>query len=384
LPAFTASKRLRCVVIVLYSALFPRKTVAFVCDEKQHGIFRRMPYVFPLSDFSVKKLRCLLIQWDIIVILAVPLVFYRGVRLMKLFFIPPVLVLAAMLLTAVLCASDALASELVGLREIPTDAVPYSVLRTVPHSVLSTVPHAVARPPEMPISLPEPLVPMPFLPIQDRPPIEAVTVEETTKETGTVWRQLEMDGLAEVLDTPAPVVPPSSIQNRQPPPAIEAITTTDVVRGQLGTMDGLAGILDTPPPLARGPVEANTIDPKLLDDPALSDSDFNILVGPSVPGNPVQPGTSGTTPTDAPLGNGVLVIATILTTLGLMYMAFMAYEYRQRWMHSMTMHNDRYIGDRYISGGSFDMDTEDMYGGSASFSGSLGFSDGFGLKRYSL
>jgi len=296
---------------------------------------------------------------------------------MKPFFIPPFLLLTVMLLTLAISASGALTSELVGLREIPTDSVP--------HTASYIAPHTVARPPEVPITLPEPLVPSLFLPIQDRLPIEAIAIEETTQVTGTVWRQLEMDGLAETLDTPAPFVPLLPIQDRQPPPSRAGAATPGVVRGQLGTtMDGLAGILDTPPPLARGPVEASTIDPKLLDDQALLDPDFGILVGPSVPGNPAQPGTSGTTPAGDPIGYGVLVIATILTTLGLMYMAFMAYEYRQRWMHSMTMHNDRYIGDRYIGSGSFDMDTEDMYGGSTSFSGGFGFSDNFGLKRYSL
>jgi len=233
---------------------------------------------------------------------------------MKSLFIPPFVALTVVLLTLTGHTSDKLMSELVMLREMPT----YSV------------PHTSEKPPEVSITLPEPLVLVPFLPIQDR----------------------------------------------QPSPETETITTTTgVVRGQLGTMEGLEGILDTPPPLARGPVEANAIDPQLIDSSDQSDLDFD-LSGIFVSGNPGQggaPGSSSNTTPGNPLGNGVLVVATVFTTLGLFYMAFMAYEYRQRWMHSMTMQNDR-----YLIGGTFDMDTEDLYGGSASFS------DGFGLKRHSI
>ena len=253
-----------------------------------------------------------LILWNIIVILIVPLVSYQGVRPMKTLFIPPFVVLTVVLLTFAVCASDALTSELVVLRELPT----YSV------------PHTMEKPPEVPIALPEPLVLLPFLPMQ----------------------------------------------NRQPPPVAEAIaTTTDIVRGQLGTTD-LAGILDTPPPLARGPVGADMIDLKLIDDSLSLGSDFDILAGLPVPSNPAP---SGTISTD-PLGNGVLVAVTVFTTFGLIYMAFVAFDYRQRWMNSLMTQNDR-----YIVGGTFDMDAEDMYGGSASFSGGLGFSDGF-LKRHTI
>ena len=232
---------------------------------------------------------------------------------MKSLFIPPFVALAVVLLTLTGHTSDKLASELVMLREMPT----YSV------------PHATERPPEVPVTLPEPLVLVPFLPIQ----------------------------------------------NRQPPTEAEAITTTTgVVRGQLGTMDGLAGILDTPPPLARGPVEASAIDPQLID--SSDQSDLDDLSGIFVSGNSGQggaPGSSSNTTPGDPLGYGVLVFAMVLTTLGLIYMAFQAYDYRQRWMQSLMMQNDRYIG-----GGAFDLDTEDLYGGSASFS------DGFGLKRHSI
>jgi len=78
-----------------------------------------------------------------------------------------------------------------------------------------------------------------------------------------------------------------------------------------------------------------------------------------------------------PLGHTVLLIATAITTIGLLYMAFVAYDYRQRWMQSLMMQNDR-----YLVGGAFDMEKmEDTYG---AYSGSPSFSEGFGLARRSI
>jgi len=231
--------------------------------------------------------------------------------------------------------SDVPMSERVTLREMPAYFVPNSIVTVVSDTVYveeriaTPVPYTAAKPPEMPMTLPQPLTEplVPFLPIQNRPlPEEATTA------------------------------------------------TTEVVRGQMGETVG--GILDTPAPVARGPVADGTIDPKLLE-PVASDLEGDSFAGSPVSSHPVPPATatlgqpSGTQPAD-PLGYGVLAFAMIITTLGLIYVAFVAYDYRQRWLQSMTMQNNYYIG------GTFDLDTEDTY------SGAIPLSDGFGLRHRSI
>ena len=265
---------------------------------------------------------------------------------MKLLFFPSCAVLTIVLLTLAASAdqyiilSDVPMSEVVTLREMPSCSISGSVVTAVSDMVYAgeqfaiPMPYAAEKPPEKPIALPEPLVLTPFLPIQNLP-----SIAEVEEEARAI-----------------------------------------VIRGQLG-MEGLAGILETPPPLARGPVDADTIDPKLIESPAATDSEFDIF-GVAIPNNADQKTPSGRSSgaqSADPLGYGVLVFATIVATLGLIYMAFVAFDYRQRWMQSLMMQNDRYIG-----GEAFDIDTGDMYGGgSVSFSDSLGLSESFGLVRRS-
>jgi len=257
---------------------------------------------------------------------------------MKPLFVFPFVALTVVLLTVAVYADQYVAppmSELVTLRQMPNYAVPNSDITTMSGAVYAgermviPVPYTAEKPPETPITLPEPLVRVPFLPTQDRSP---------------------------------------------PPPITgERAVTMGVYRGQ-SVLEPLASMLDTPAPFPRGPVEPEIIDSKLIDSSVSSDSDLDALAGLVVSGNPAHTTSSGTQSTD-PLGYGVLVFATIFTTLGLIYMAFIAYDYRQRWMNSITTQNDRYIV------GTFDISTEDMYGGSTSLSDSFGFSDGFGLMR---
>ena len=261
---------------------------------------------------------------------------------MKPLYILPFLALAVVLLTVSVLAgqyvvrSDIPLSEVVTFREMPTYAVSHSGIATVSigEPVVIPIPYTAAKPTEMPIALPEPLVLTPFLPIQD--------------------------------------LPPSGGEN--------AAATPDIFRGQVG-VENLGEILRTAAPLAKGPVAEGTIDPKLLEGPALSDSELGILGEFSVSDNPGQAPSwkpSGTASAD-PLGYGVLVAALIFTTLGLIYMAFIAYDNHQRWVRSLTEQNDRYLG-----GGAFDLSTEDTYGSSVSFSDGFGLTDGFSLARRSI
>jgi len=185
-------------------------------------------------------------------------------------------------------------------------------------------PHVVAMPTEKALVFPPPIGPL--LPMQERP--------------------------SEVLTLPEE-------------------EATEVVRGQLGTVDDVAGFLSSPLLPALGPVEAGMIDPKLTEIPPPLGLDFE-NPGQSPAGQPGSAGQAGAKPAD-PLGDGVLIAVAVITTLGLVYMAFIAFDYRQRWMQLLTTQNDRYLGV-----GAFDMEIEDIYG-----SRPVSFQEGFVLSHRS-
>jgi len=132
-----------------------------------------------------------------------------------------------------------------------------------------------------------------------------------------------------------------------------------IVRAQSSSVGELADILGSPPPLAKGAVEEGTIDSKLLGTSDLDDMDSPIVEGSFVQNpKPASLAGQGTQSAD-PLGYMVLLMVTAVTTLGLVYMAFVAYDYRQRWMQSLMVQNDRYLG-----GGAFDVEKPDDFYGS--------------------
>ena len=216
--------------------------------------------------------------------------------------------------------SDVPISEIITIREMPS----YSVSNGIVTTVSGIGSYTAAKPPEMPPASPQPLSLIPVLPMRNLPQAEA---------------------------EPA---------------------AAGIVRGQGGEM-GLAAAMDTPPPFARGPIE-DALDPKIVGAPPDSGQDDPMGAGEPMPGSAnsakssAQRQTPGIQSAD-PLGYGMLVLVTIVTTIGLICMAFAAYEYHQRWVQSVTMHNDRCIGS------TFDMETEDSYGSS------LPFSDGLGLPH---
>ena len=188
--------------------------------------------------------------------------------------------------------------------------------------VATSVYYAVAKPTDRGIAIPQPIGPL--LPIQEKP----LTGEETVK----------------------------------------------TVRGQLNTVDMLSEYLAEPPPVAQGPVE-EAIDSKVLGSPPESEFDSSGFAGTLPAGIPPQnnsPQANSTEPTPVdPLGYGVLLATIAITTAGLIYMVFVAYDYRQRWMQSLSAQNDRYLG-----GGAFDREMEDTH--------NIGLSEGFGLPRHSI
>jgi len=150
-------------------------------------------------------------------------------------------------------------------------------------------------------------------------------------------------------------------------PFPEEVQAPATVRGQTRSVDKLAEVLESPLPLAQGAVEEGTIEPKLIDTIDSSESDPDILGHNLTQGGSVGLGTKSSDP----LGDGVLLTVMVITTIGLVYMAFVAYDYRQRWMQSLTTQNDRYLG------GTFDFDTEETFGSPSAFP------EGFGLPRRS-
>jgi len=210
-------------------------------------------------------------------------------------------------------------------------------------------------------------VPSELLPLREMPTY-AVPSGGVTTMAYTVHKPTETQvTLPQPLALPYPTFPK---QERQPPPITEITTPQGVVRGQLG-MEELAGIMSESAPLAKGSIGEGMIDPKLIDSSASSDFDPDALSGFVPSGSSTQQPASGVTASD-PLGYGMLVLAMIVTTLGLVIMAFVAYDYHQRWVQALTVQNDRYLG-----GGTYEMEMEDTYGTSVSFS------EGFGLPRRS-
>ena len=156
---------------------------------------------------------------------------------------------------------------------------------------------------------------------------------------------------------------------------------SDIYRGQARPMDGAAGILDSRPSVALGPVPDGTVDPNLI-----KESDpLEGLEGPSVPGNSQSSSQSGSSTlggvTD-PVGYWLLLFITAITTIGLVWMIFVAYDYRQRWMQTLTGQNDRYLGS------GFDMEWDSTYSGGAysggTYSGSVPLYEGYGLSHRSI
>jgi hypothetical protein len=166
-----------------------------------------------------------------------------------------------------------------------------------------------------------------------------------------------------LLETFAPQLPKQD--------QVEEVPT--IIRGQSRSVAELAAILDSPPPIPRGPVEEDVIDPKLTGISESTESDLDEYAKEMEKISAKVGGAGKNTEATDPLGNSILLAATGVLTMVLVYMAFVAYDYRQRWMQSLTAQNDRYLG-----GGMFDMETED-YGG-----GSVSFSEGFGLPHHSI
>jgi len=258
-------------------------------------------------------------------------------------------------------------SEIVTIYELPQSyTASSSIVTTVPNAVYNVDDYYVDKP--VVSSVPDSA--QPFT-VQPQTAVQPHTAAKPAEQSMTV---------------PPPLGQPLSPLMPLPEYPLAEGETTETVRAQSPLGTELEEIFSTPPPIARGAVPDGTVDSKLTESADVSGFDPESFLTFPGQGSSVQAGggTAGSTTTD-PLGFGVLLTATVIAVLGFFYMAFLAYDYYQRWMQSLTMQNDRYIGSS-----AFDMDLEDAYGGSAGVGGSYGgssgtgtFSESFGLPRRS-
>ena len=182
----------------------------------------------------------------------------------------------------------------------------------------------------------------------------------------TVTKPTEAETMEMAVALPPPLAPLLPIQDL---PLFES----EIIRGQTNSVEDLPDLLDSPLPIPMGSVEDGTIDPKLTGDTDSSESDIADFAADWNKKSEQAKSTGQETRSADPLGYTMLLTAMAITTIGLVYMAFVAYDYRQRWMQSLVAQNDR-----YLVGGTFDMEMEDTY------SGSLSFSEGLGLTHRSV
>jgi len=295
----------------------------------------------------------------------VPLISYRDFRPMKPLFVPFFAVFAV--------AVFALAVQ-AGQRAVPAGDV-VTIRESLLHPLTRLAPAFPLQEAPLPTETSEfPLIgdwitaPLPQI-------VETYTVEPYTLESYTVDSHTVDKPAERALVFPQPLVPFAPVFPRQETLPTEPADTTGqtTIRGQARMGDEVAGILDQPAPVARGAVDAAMIDPKLTENTRTND-----LPDPFPPSNPAIPPAKPTPATPNaqaadPVGYGVLIFVMAITSLGLILMVFVAIDYRQRWMQSLTHQNDRYLG-----GGALDIEMEDTYGGSGTLY------EGYGLTHRSI
>ena len=203
---------------------------------------------------------------------------------------------------------------------------------------------------------------------------------------------LAPDGRVTVIPSPIPLNQEQThLDSSFAEPTIrgqETIRGQSTTRGQSSMFGELGEILSNPIPIARGPIDEGVIDPKLLSDAGMENPNVHEAelsqTGNSQTGNngvsrvisnrneqqpprtasgthstnrlPVDITGSATAIEIDPIGYSLLLVATVITTIGLVWMVFVAYDYRQRWMQSLTIQNER-----YLSSGVLDLDLEELY-----------------------
>lgn len=135
-----------------------------------------------------------------------------------------------------------------------------------------------------------------------------------------------------------------SLPSRVPPPAV---VPQDIIRGQLPQSG--TDVLSERPPHPQGTVDAEVLDPKLLDD-KLSETDSQ-EIQKILDGQETQPAkdavvkeetaSEDTESKSKQWANAVLLVVTIVTVMMLVYAVVIAYDYRQRWVQALMTQNSK-------------------------------------------
>jgi hypothetical protein len=195
--------------------------------------------------------------------------------------------------------------------------------------------------------------------IVDRQVIPASAKEEKY----TVAKPPELQPLPEMKLAPLVPMFPTTEPEQTEPVKVTTKTTvkTPTILGQVSSsINQLEELLKTPPQHPQGLVETGLVDEKLVDEPQVA---IPTLEDPVVEAAKTVPPVAAARADQ--WAYGVLLIATVVTTIGLIYTTFIAYDYRQRWTQALTTQNARFSG-------TLD-ETEDLYG-TMSYSESFGFS----------
>ena len=152
--------------------------------------------------------------------------------------------------------------------------------------------------------------------------------------------------------------------------------------GQSGYRNPTEEALAEPPGYPEGPVDMNEIDPKLVDPAVIIPPPIDLIDGVSHK-NPMKPAPSKTVAGKDQWVSGALLLTTIIATMVACYAIILAFEFRQRWMQTVTEQNNRFSMpfDGGTLSGSVYLDDLDAYGGSSLYGSS---SEGAGLGRYGL
>lgn len=179
---------------------------------------------------------------------------------------------------------------------------------------------------------------------EQKPSFSRITFPESDR------REIAMKPPQKSISKPAlPPEVPKDIEEE--PLQIPAPITT--IRGQAisNFASGVEEALSHRPPIAQGPVDPGVIPTELTKNAQhveeLPLSDVLTEENAGTEGVPSLGGVSSVKkekprPMDASFVNGALLVATIISTMMLIYAVVIAFDYRQRWMQSLTLQNTRF------------------------------------------
>lgn len=198
------------------------------------------------------------------------------------------------------------------------------------------------------------------------------------------------------VSKPPRSLPPSNSSIPTPPRPIELPDTESVPRtilepppqplilGQTASRNPVEDILRDPPPHPEGAVDLAEIDAKLTDAATTiplpieisEDGSSSLIVGKPRPSKPIDAKNDQWV-------SGALLLTTIIASMMACYAVVLAFEFRQRWLLSVTEQNSRFSmasfdGSGMLPDGTF-LDGMESYGGTSVYGTP---SDGLSSGRY--